>query len=142
MKKKTIVVLEVEYEFDETKTTQEFAEQDAINLAVHPNFYSVQNGTKLVSVDNLDEREMSQTIASKLLERDGYFHITSVHRDDLKERGFDTSEVTDVQMRELASKMCDDYCTQMFHESMESLADCMGFPRCEDLNEDIDEDEE
>lgn len=135
MKRKTIVVLEVEYEFDEAKTTQEFAEQDAVCLAVHPNFYSVQNGTKLISVADLTETEMAQSIAEKLLERDGFFYVTSVHRDDLEERGFDVSNVTDKQMRRLANQMSDDYCNQLFHESMEILAEGLGIPRKEKQNE-------
>lgn len=139
MKKKTIVVLEVEYEFDEVKTTQEFAEQDAVCLAVRSNFSSVQNGTKLISVTDLTETDMAQSIAGKLLERDGFFYITSVHRDDLEERGFDVSEVTDADMRRLASKMGDDYCNQLFHESMEILADFMGFPRIEKESDEEDE---
>ena len=139
MKKKTIVVLEVEYEFDEVKTSQEFAEQDAVCLAVHSNFSSVQNGTKLISVTDLTERDIAQSIAGKLLERDGFFYITSVHRDDLEERGFDVSEVTDADMRRLAHNMRDDYCNQLFHGSMEILADCMGFPRIEKESDEEDE---
>lgn len=135
MNKKTIVVLEVEYEFDEAKTTQEFAEQDAVYLAVHSNFSSVQNGTKLISVTDLTERDIAQSIAGKLLERDGFFYITSVHRDDLEERGFDVSNVTDKQMRRLANQMSDDYCNQLFHESMEILADGLGIPRKEKQDE-------
>ena len=129
MKKKTIVVLEVEYEFDEAKTTQEFAEQSAVCLAVHPNFCSVKNGTKLISVTDLTERDIPQSIAEKLLERDGFFYISSVHRDDLEDRGFDVSNVTDKQMRRLANQMSSDYCNQLFHESMEILAEGLGIPR-------------
>ena len=33
---------------------------------------------------------------------DGFFPITSVHRDDLEEKGFDTSNLTDDQMLEMA----------------------------------------
>lgn len=135
MKKKTIVVLEVEYEFDEAKTTQEFAEQDAVCLAVCPNFSSVQNGTKLISVTDLTEWNIAQSIAGKLLEREGFFYITSVHRDDLEERGFDVSNVTDKQMRRLANQMSDDYCNQLFHESMEILAEGLGIPRKEKQDE-------
>lgn len=135
MKKKTIVVLEVEYEFDEANTTQEFAEQDAVCLAVRPNFSSVQNGTKLISVTDLTEWDIAQSIAGKLLERDGFFYITSVHRDDLEERGFDVSNVTDKQMRRLANQMSDDYCNQLFHESMEILAEGLGLPRKEKQDE-------
>lgn len=137
MKKKTIVVLEVEYDYDEKKTTQEFAEQDAVSLAVQPNFNSVQNGTGLVSVEDLTETCISQDVASRILRRDGFFYITSVHRDDLEERGFDVSEVTDSDMQYLSRLMGKDYCSQLFHESMEILAEMMGIPKkgtseCED----------
>ena len=137
MKKKTIVVLEVEYDYDERKTTQESAERDAVSLAVQPNFNSVQNGTGLVSVEDLTGTCISQDVASKILMRDGFFYITSVHRDDLEERGFDVSEVTDSDMRYLSRLMGKDYCSQLFHESMEILAEMMGIPKketsgCED----------
>lgn len=60
---------------------------------------------------------------------DGYFHITSVHRDDLRAKGFDADKITDAQMERLADKMGDDYCEQLFWDSMEIIADCMGLPR-------------
>ena len=45
---------------------------------------------------------------------DKFFKITSVHRDDLENIGFDTSNVDDSTMQHLASKMADDYCEQLF----------------------------
>ena len=51
-----------------------------------------------------------------------YFKVTSVHRDDLALRGFDVSNVDDEDMRELARKMGDDYCEQLFWSSMEIIA--------------------
>lgn len=129
MNKKTIVVLEVEYDFDELKTTQEFAEQCAVSLAVKPNYNSVVNDTKLVAVENLTENLIEQDVASKILERAGYFYITSLHRDDLECKGFDVSEITDEDMRMLAKLMRNDYCGQLFHSSMEILAECMDIPR-------------
>lgn len=74
----------------------------------------------------------SREMACELLEDDGFFYITSVHRDDLEGRGFDTSDVSDSDMRQLANKMSDDYCTQMFYESMESIAEIMGIPKREE----------
>ena len=76
--------------------------------------------------------------AEKLLREEGFFYITSVHRDDLEAKGFDVSEVTDEQMKRLASKMCDDYCTQLFHDSMEMIAEDMGIPK---KNEACDDEE-
>lgn len=57
------------------------------------------------------------------------FPITTVTRDDLQVKGFDTSEVSDEQMQRLASKMADDYIEQMFWISMDILAESMGIPK-------------
>ena len=58
------------------------------------------------------------------------FKITSVTREDLEMRGFDTTNITDEQMEELARKMCDDYLEQMFWISLDIIAeDIMGFKK-------------
>ena len=58
------------------------------------------------------------------------FEITSVTREDLESRGFDTTNITDEQMKELARKMCDDYLEQMFWISLDIIAeDIMGFKK-------------
>lgn len=58
-----------------------------------------------------------------------FFPITSVSRDDLESKGFDTSEITDEQMKRLASKMADDYLEQMYWISMTIIAENLGFPK-------------
>ena len=58
------------------------------------------------------------------------FEITSVTREDLESRGFDTTNITDAQMEELARKMCDDYIEQMFWISLDIIAeDIVGFKK-------------
>ena len=58
------------------------------------------------------------------------FKITSVTREDLEMRGFDTTNITDAQMEELARKMCDDYLEQMFWISLDIIAeDIIGIPK-------------
>ena len=58
------------------------------------------------------------------------FKITSVTREDLEMRGFDTTNITDAQMERLAQKMCDDYLEQMFWISLDSIAeDIIGIPK-------------
>ena len=58
------------------------------------------------------------------------FKITSVTREDLEMRGFDTTNITDAQMKRLAQKMCDDYLEQMFWISLDIIAeDIMGFKK-------------
>ena len=58
------------------------------------------------------------------------FKITSVTREDLEMRGFDTTNITDAQMERLAQKMCDDYLEQMFWISLDIIAeDIMAFKK-------------
>ena len=58
------------------------------------------------------------------------FNITSVSREDLESRGFDTTNITDEQMERLAQKMCDDYLEQMFWISLDIIAeDIIGIPK-------------
>lgn len=52
-----------------------------------------------------------------------YFQITAVSRADLEAKGFDIDDVDDSTMTTLASKLSDDYCTQLFWFSMESIAE-------------------
>jgi hypothetical protein len=61
----------------------------------------------------------------------GGFPITSVAREDLKTRGFDTSNVTDEQMAEIADHMQDAYCDDAFWVELDVIADDMGIP-CND----------
>lgn len=67
------------------------------------------------------------------------FSISRLSREDLEEKGFDTSDVDDKTMERLASKLGDDYCEQLFWESLEIIAESMGIPRREDHEEDDDE---
>lgn len=60
---------------------------------------------------------------------DGSFPITSVTRENLNAKGFDAREVSDETMERLASKMADDYVSQMFWESLDSIAEYQGIPR-------------
>ena len=58
------------------------------------------------------------------------FKITSVTREDLEMRGFDTTNITDEQMERLAQKMCNDYLEQMFWISLDIIAeDIIGIPK-------------
>lgn len=57
-----------------------------------------------------------------------YFEITStsICRDDLRSAGFteeEISNVTDDQMRRIASKMADDYVNNLYWQSLQYFAD-------------------
>lgn len=66
---------------------------------------------------------------------DGSFPITSVTREDLAQKGFDTREVSDETMERLAAKMADDYIDQLFWISLDILAEDYGIPRNRDMEE-------
>lgn len=67
--------------------------------------------------------------------KDGFFPIASVHRDDLVEKGFDVSNVTDKQMERLAEKMGSLYLEfGGFWDHLEEIAEEMGIPRRADYN--------
>ena len=64
------------------------------------------------------------------MDKSKYFPITSVHRDDLEECGFDSSKVDDVTMERLARKMADAYIESSFWDDLEIIADdVLGIPR-------------
>jgi hypothetical protein len=60
-----------------------------------------------------------------------YFKIISILRDDLEERGFDTSKVDNTTMKRLARKMADAYIENGIWGGLETIADNMGIPRKE-----------
>jgi hypothetical protein len=61
-----------------------------------------------------------------------FFEISSLYRDDLEHLGYDASRVDNSVMRKLASKLGDDYCEQLFWNSLPILADALGIPRREE----------
>ena len=58
-----------------------------------------------------------------------YFNITSVAREDLEGIGYDTSNVDDATMEQLASKMADAYCESGFWIDLPILADHLEIPK-------------
>ena len=56
-----------------------------------------------------------------------FFPVTSVHRDDIKEAMKFTDEqarrITDNMMREIATKITDDYCEQLFWDHLPIIAE-------------------
>lgn len=58
-----------------------------------------------------------------------HFAITSVSREDLEARGYETENVDDETMERLASKMSDAYCDNGFWVDLETLADHLGIPK-------------
>lgn len=70
---------------------------------------------------------------------DGHFPITCIHRDDLEEKGYDASKVTNDQMSEIAGNMADAYCeTDAFWIELDVIADDIGVPRKAEGREEVD----
>lgn len=61
-----------------------------------------------------------------------FFEVTSISRGDLEALGYKTDNITDDEMKRLASKMADDYLEQMYWISMNILAEDMGFEKEEE----------
>lgn len=57
------------------------------------------------------------------------FIITKVFRDDLKQEGFDSSNVDDATMELLAEKMADAYCEKSFWVDLRIIAEELGIPK-------------
>lgn len=69
------------------------------------------------------------------------FPISTLSREDLRDKGYVVENITNSQMRELARRLGDDYCEQLFWDSLITIADIMGLPRksldarCEEVEE-------
>ena len=59
----------------------------------------------------------------------GYYSIATVHKDDLKQSGFNVRKVTESDMMTLADKMGDDYLDWSFWDSLKIIAEIIGIPR-------------
>jgi hypothetical protein len=60
---------------------------------------------------------------------DGYFPITSVHRDDLEGLDYDVTGVDDATMLRLADKMADAYLDSAFWIDLPIIADHLKIPQ-------------
>ena len=61
-------------------------------------------------------------------ERTGYFTVCELHRDDLKERGFDGSKVSDQTMKRLAMKL-GNACIEGFWIDLPIVAEALEIPK-------------
>ena len=103
---------------------------------------AIMRATGLVIVRDKIELSINdiQKIIDVLPEVTGDFPITSVCRDDLTRYNIDIDKVTDSDMACIADKMCDDYCDQLYWESLGVIVnECMSLPKIgEDNEEDAD----
>jgi hypothetical protein len=83
---------------------------------------------------------ISDSIPARTFSKES-FCISRLSREDLEQKGFDTSDVDDKTMQRLADKLGDDYCSQLFWESLEIIAEIMDIPRKEGWQEENEDDE-
>lgn len=57
------------------------------------------------------------------------FVIVSLSEEDLLDLGYDTSELTDEDMEDLATELADDYCNNLFWSSLDIAAESEGIPK-------------
>jgi hypothetical protein len=86
-------------------------------LEIHEYFANIPNPAR-------EEQDLLTRITGEL----PFFHITSVHRDDLLNVGLDGLQATDEQMEKIADRMHEDYCEQLFRGSLEIIAEFAGVP--------------
>jgi hypothetical protein len=102
--------------------------------------YTIEDFTDLINDD--DFCDVNSWVRS-IDDDEGYFGISSLHRDDLEGIGYNTSRVDDSVMKTLASKLGDDYCEQLFWNSLPILADALGIPKrkgnCYTLETELDD---
>lgn len=71
----------------------------------------------------VNKNEEEHRFLNELIGELPYFNVTSVSREDLESKGFNTSNIDDSDMETLARKMGDDYCEQLYWTSMEIIAE-------------------
>jgi hypothetical protein len=76
---------------------------------------------------------ITESIPARMFSKES-FCISRLSREDLESIGFDTSDVDDSTMERIADRLGDDYCTQLFWQSLEIIAE-EGFhiPRKKDV---------
>ncbi len=83
----------------------------------------------------MDEIPETEEVSDVSLPQE-FFEIASVSREDLEAKGYDTSNVTDAQMRQVARRLGDAYVENGFWIDLEIIADHLEIPKK------IDDDEE
>lgn len=84
---------------------------------LHSYFSAIENPTA-------EEKLMKEELEGRL----SFFKITSVHRDDLFEAGYNGALADDSQMDTIAGKLSNDYCEQLFWVALPIIAEYAGVP--------------
>jgi len=110
---------------------EEFLKRKNIKIPSDDRAPAGENDTRLYGSECYELEDAITDILKKAVnpevDQEGYFPITSVHRYDVKEAlkltDEQASKITDGMMREIARKMADDYCEQLFWDSLTIIAE-------------------
>ena len=72
-------------------------------------------------------------IYQRLLTADGFFPISFLHRDDIKHRGYDVSNIDNETMVHLANQMDDSYLEYGFWEDLDYACERLEIPKTDDV---------
>lgn len=73
--------------------------------------------------------EEEQKLLNGLQSSCEYFDISCIHRDDIKDAGYDGDKLDDAEMEKLADKMDDYYLEYGYHEDLELACEKLEIPK-------------
>ena len=74
-------------------------------------------------------------IYQRLLDTEGFFPISFLHRDDIKHRGYDVSNIDNETMIHLADQMDDSYLEYGFWEDLDHACERLEIPKLKEEDE-------
>ena len=80
------------------------------------------------------ERRILTTLQNEIV----FFDLTSIHRDDIRIKGYNADCLTDAEMERISHKLTDCYLDNGFWEDLACTLDYMGVPK---LNDNAENDE-
>ncbi len=98
-----------------------------VNLLDH----IIMSDSSFYSFEDEDTTVFPKDLGTEVFEENqrDCFEVTFLSREDLEERGYDASAVTDETMERLARKIGDDFCERLFWISLDTFAGELGIPR-------------
>jgi len=131
---KSVYVIHVDLLDETDKNFNELTDEEVIALCKADkkgkNYDFFESVEAFAAAFNTEECFSQGVAYMRIIDTDkGSFPITSVSREDLESKGFDTSKVDDSTMERLASKMGDAYCENGFWIDLPIIAEYLEIPK-------------
>ena len=85
--------------------------------------------TEFIDALNDDHINLDANWVRMIDDNEGYYPISHLHIDDLKQAGFNTKKVSKNDLNTLADKMNDDFCDWMYWDSLNAIGHNMGIQK-------------